>query len=253
MPVHHPLSYRFVAALAAPLFVGCAARGMPPLHCADGALPCADQVVAIHCEALTDGTVPPDVGEVRWMLDGAKVPQRGEPPVSLTSWCSGTLEVAGSASPSPLPIELYQGIEGGHLQVPGRDRIWFETPSEEPDAKRARFCVDEPLPSTLLQSMRCKPIAGGLPSLDADLHEEFARARRVSADEFGGYEGERMRAWCEADIDPSAPTTKATADRPAVTLQNGFDPKKPVRIDLFQDERGWIHLPNERRLCFKVK
>jgi hypothetical protein len=253
VPVFHPLSYRLVAVPAPLLLLGCAARATPPLHCADGALPCADQIVAVHCEALTDGTIPPDVGEVRWMFDGAKIPQRGEPPVSLTTWCTGTLEVTETASRALLPIELYQGIEGGYIQVPGRERTWFETPSEEPDAKRARICVDEPLPTTLLQSMRCKPITGGITASDADIHSEFARARRVNADEFGAYQGERMRAWCEADVDPSTPTTKATPTSPAVTLQNGLDPKKKVRIDLFQDARGWIHLPNERRLCFQVR
>lgn len=254
LPFEQPFSFRFVSLLLPLLLTsGCAARGPTPLHCADGALPCADQVVAIHCESLTDGTAPPDVGEVRWMFDGAKIPQRGEPPVSLTAWCSGSLEVSKGAAAAALPIELYQGIEGGHIQVPGRERIWFETPPEEPEAKRARICVDEPIPVTLLKSMTCKPIAGGTLWTDAQIREKFTSVKRVTADEFGYNSSMRPLGWCEAAIDPSTPMTEPRPGAPAVTLQNGLDPKRKARIDVFTGDRAWLRLPGERRLCLMPK
>lgn len=234
MPPRAWISYRSVRALAlllSPLpVVGCAARNAA-LHCADGALPCADQIAAIHCETLTDGTIPPDLGEVRWMFDGARVPQRGEPQLSITSWCSGTLEVdAGGPAKTQMQIELYQAVEGGHLRVPGRDRVWFEAPPEERETKEKRFCVDEPLPLDALRTMKCRPAAGatGIGS-DEAIRDWALRAQRVDADKFGPIDGNRMKAWCEG---------------------SGADPAKPVRIDLFQDGRAWIHLPGERRLCF---
>lgn len=209
-------------------------------------------MVAIHCESLSDGTLPPDVGEVRWMLDGAHLPQRGEPPLSITSWCSGTLEVdTGGPSHAQLQIDLYQSTEGGHVQAPGHDRIWFETPPEERDAKEKRICVDQPLPVTLLRTMKCHPAAGvGALSPDENLRTWATGRKRVDASTFGTTDGSRMLAWCEANVDPDAPLTTPSPSAPAVTLQNGLDPSKPVRIDLFADQRGWIHLPGERRLCF---
>jgi hypothetical protein len=216
--------------------LACAARGPQALHCADGALPCADQIVAVHCEALSDGMAPPDLSEVRWMFDGARLPQRGEPGLNVTSWCSGTLEI----QPSPtsklqlVPIELFQGVEGGYLQVAGRDRIWFEAPPEESDAKNARFCVDQALPLEILQTMECKPPTGG--TVTKDVRAAFGHARRVDLTAFGSIEGNPVVAWCEGSV--SAPTA-------------GFEPGRKVRVDLFEGGRGWIRLPGEKRLCFE--
>lgn len=213
------------------LLAGCAARGTPPLHCADGALPCADQIAAIHCETLTDGTIPPELGEVRWMFDGARIPQRGEPPLSITSWCSGTLEVdAGGPTKTQLQIDLYQAVEGGHLQAPGRDRLWFETPPEEREAREKRFCVDQPLPLAALRAMKCRPAAGGKAlGSDEAMRDWVGKTHAVNASQFGPIDGNVMKGWCEA-----------------TDLESGAT----LRVDLFADGRAWIHLPGERRLCF---
>lgn len=193
------------------------------LMCAEGQLPCAEQVRNLRCTSLTAGMLPPDIDQVRWMLRGAKVPQRQAPPVSLTSWCSGTLDVEGVQ----VPIELFQNIEGGFLQPEGTDRIWFQTPPEESETIEARTCVGFPLPAPETIAVGACESVSATPAPDlAALQRIVGSAKRVDRTTFG----------TEEPVPWAACETRIGAER--------------RRIDLFAGHKGVIRLPNERRLCF---
>jgi hypothetical protein len=191
--------------------------------CAEGQLPCGEQVVDLRCDTLTPGLLPPDVDDLRWMLRGAKVPQRQDPPVNLTSWCTGRVSVEGVW----MPIELFRAIDGGFLQAPGADRIWFQAPAEEEASIEARSCVAGQLPApATVEVGACECVTRDpVPDLAA-LRGLLGAAKRIDRVTFGAAE---ETPWCACE-------TRIGAER--------------RRIDLFAGHKGLIRLPNERRLCF---
>jgi hypothetical protein len=200
----------------------CAGARGAPLHCSDGALPCADQVTAFHCDETPAGVLPPDEDDVRWMLAGAKIPPRDEPPVALTSWCDGTIEAAGMR----IRVELFQDIDGGYMTLPGGDRFWFEAPPEEPREKAARMCTGGALPrAEELAKARCHGVASDLGFDARSATIALGRARVAGADTFGGA-GDPL-GYCLYET-------------------NGVE----RRIDFFEGGKGWLRLPSARRVCF---
>jgi len=215
---------RRIAFLGSVLVVGCGAP-RPPLMCADGALPCPNQVTTFQCDSLAPKMLPPDASEVAWMLDGARVPQLDEPPVDLSEWCSGTLVAAGI----PMHVDLYRGIDGGYLKVEGRDRVWFQAPSEDPAAKRARTCVLMELPKIEeIRGAACTPLAGK-PFDGAAFNVVYGRGKLADLPMFG---------------DPGDPVA---------VCQVSFSWGRLLRADIFEGDKGWLRLPGEKRLCFAPK
>jgi hypothetical protein len=202
----------------------CGASPNAPLHCADGALPCADQVTALHCDTVAEGALAADADDLAWMLAGAKVPPLDEPPVTLTAWCDGTLEAGGLR----MHVQLFQGIDGGYVKVPGRDRVWFASPPEDPAAKAARTCVEADLPApSSLRVVRCSSATGD--KIDViSARDLIDRARRIDRAAFGS---PAPRGSCELDGPPGS----------------------PPRVDFFDRDEGWFRLPAGKRLCFTTK
>lgn len=202
---------------------------MGTFMCEDGELPCADQIRGVRCDELTEGMLPPDVGEVKWLLRGAKIPQNQDPPTSVVSWCAGKLDVEGVES----EIELFIDENGGFIRGRGRDKMWFRTPPEESEAIERRTCVALPLPETTsFEVTKCGGVKGGRPPPDAkELKGIIGRAS--SSDHRNWGVPEVPWAYCE--------------------IQLG---KTTERIDLFdspasgKSHKGWIRLPGEKRVCF---
>lgn len=193
------------------------------LMCAEGQLPCGEQVRNLHCDTLTPGLLPPDIDEVRWMLQGAKVPQRQSPPVNLTAWCAGTLDVEGTQ----VPVELFRNIEGGFLQAAGSDKIWFQTPPEDGDRVEARTCIGAALPAPESIGLAACESVTKEPGPDlAALQKIVASAKRVDRHTF---EATDDAAWAACE-------TRIGAER--------------RRIDLFSGHKGFLRLPGQRRICF---
>jgi hypothetical protein len=215
---------RRIAFLAGLFVVGCAAP-RPPLLCADGALPCPNQVTTFQCDSLAPKSLPPDAAEVAWMLDGARVPQSNEPPVDLSEWCSGTLVAGGM----PMHVELFRGIDGGYLKVEGRDRVWFQAPSEDPAAKRARTCIIGDLPKVGdVLGAQCTAVAG----------------KPFDPVKFGTVYGGAMYADLPTFGEPGDPVAYCQ-----LSLRGGYG----LRADIFEGDKGWLRMPGERRLCFVPK
>ena len=193
--------------------------------CADGALPCPNQVTTFQCDSLAPKSLPPDAAEVAWMLDGARVPQSNEPPVDLSEWCSGTLVAAGI----PMHVDLFRGIDGGYLKVEGRDRVWFQAPLEDQAAKRARTCVPGDLPPFEdILGATCTP-------LDT---QPFDAAR------FGTvYKG---AVWADS-------TTFGEPDDPIAVCRVTLHGDVVMRADIFKGDKGWLRLPAQKRVCFAPK
>ena len=197
--------------------------------CEGGELPCPDQITGVHCDRLTDGSLPPDAGEMRWLFRGAKVPQNQEPPTSVVSWCEGKLEVEGV----PVELELFHDTDGGYIRGAGHDKMWFRTPPEEADSVERRTCVAVDLPETTSFTVtHCTSVGGARTAPDEkSLKGIVGRASRTDHRSWGV--PEMPWAWCEIAIG-----------------------KDKQRIDLFdspaggKSHKGWLRLSGERRVCF---
>jgi hypothetical protein len=197
------------------------ASAMPPLACADGALPCAEQVQSFQCDTLTEGMLPPDKDELEWMLSGAKIPAYDHPSIDLAGWCSGPLEAAGLS----MHVDLFIGVEGGFLDVPGREPVWFEAPLEAADSAQARMCIAGDLPSAeSVETATCLRLGKTLELESFQL--VYSHAEHADLARFG---------------DPADP--RAVCD---VHFKNG----RRLRADLFNGGKGWLRLPGQKRLCF---
>ncbi len=191
--------------------------------CADGDLPCGEQIRSLRCDTVTKGMLVPDIDEVRWLFQGAKVPQRQTPPVSLVSWCTGSIDVEGTK----MEIELFREINGGYLRPPGSDRIWFQTPPEESTTLEARMCVGGLLPAPESIAIgACESVSAEAPPNLQALQQFVGKAHVTDHRTWTSTEPE---PWCSCE-------TRIGAER--------------RRIDLYDGHRGIIRLPDERRLCF---
>jgi hypothetical protein len=191
--------------------------------CDDGDLPCWEQVHTLRCDSVTPGVLAPDVDDLRWMLRGAKMPQAQVPPVNLIAWCSGSIDVEGIK----MDVELFRNIEGGYLRPPGSDRIWFQTPPEEAESAEKRMCVGLPMPTADQIAIGACESVTKQPAPDlAGLQRLIGSSRRVEHRAWGLTE---PAGWASCE-------TRIGSER--------------RRIDLFEGQKGFIRLPDQRRICF---
>ncbi len=139
--------------------------------------------------------------------------------------CVVVLGPARSRGHDPVRVDLFLGTEGGYLTLPNHEPIWFESPPEDPAAVAARMCVPVALPAPdAIEQATCLQLGRTLALAPFDAL--YRRAHTVDAATFGGTND--PRAVCD------------------LRFRGGAH----VRADLFAGDKGWMHLPGERRLCF---
>jgi hypothetical protein len=178
-----------------------------------------------------NGLFPPNMDEVVFMLDGAKVLPGGMPPLSLPSWCSGTVETAGRK----VSLSVFLGFAGGVLQVQGGSDVWFEAGAHYNDLLANyehpgdHFCVSGELPRMdSIASASCVKLdpRTTTPLDSSQFVKVFSHVVRADRARFG-----------ELEV--------PGAYRDVTTKEN-----KHLSIDFTTSWKGWIRHPEMRRLCF---